>query len=324
METSTPASIPPETLVVRPMRTSDLDVADRIFRVAFGTFVGLTDPLQFAGDTDFVRSRFAAAPDRAFAAERAGELLGSNFASRWGSVAFFGPLTTRPDCWDQGVGKRLLEPVMECFASWGVTLAGLYTFAESAKHVALYQKYGFWPRMLTAIMARPVSEDGVPGGLARFGALGAEEREGSVTECARLTDQIYAGLDLADEIRAVHRLGLGDTVLLRDDAGVEAFAVCHWGAGSEGGSGTCYVKFGAVRMGAGAEARFDRLLAACDAVAHAESLSTVLAGVNAGRERAWRAMARAGFRTAMQGVAMHRDNAEGYSRPDVFALDDWR
>ena len=61
-----------------------------------------------------------------------------------------------------------------------------------------------------------------------------------------------------------------------------------------------------------------------DAVARAEGLATVLAGVNAGRERAWRALAAAGFRTAMQGVAMHRHNVEGYSRPDVFALDDWR
>lgn len=80
----------------------------------------------------------------------------------------------------------------------------------------------------------------------------------------------------------------------------------------------------AARPGAGAQARFERLLAACDAVARAESLTSVLAGMNAGRERAWRAMVQAGFRTAIQGVAMLRDNAEGYNRAEVFALDDWR
>jgi ribosomal protein S11 len=83
------------------------------------------------------------------------------------------------------------------------------------------------------------------------------------------------------------------------------------GGGSEGGSGTWHE-------------RFARLLAACDAVAQAESLHTVLAGVNAGREKAWRTMAAAGFRTAIQGVAMLKGGAEGYNRPDVFALDDWR
>jgi GNAT superfamily N-acetyltransferase len=309
------------------MHESDLDEADRIFRLAFGTFFRMPDPSLFAGDADFVRSRFAAFPEQAFAAERGGELVGSNFVSRWGSVGFFGPLTTRPDSWDQGVGKRLLEPVVESFDSWGVALAGLFTFAESPKHVALYQKFGFWPRMLTAVMARPVAQVDAPGGLAhsrRLGALGAEEQAGAVAECARLAGEIYAGLDLSGEILAVQRLGLGDTVLLYDDAGVEAFAVCHWGAGTEGGSGTCYVKFGAARPGPAAEDRFERLLAACEAVAHTESLRTLVAGVNAGRERAWRAVARLGFRTHLQGVAMHRGDGVGYSRPDVFAIDDWR
>jgi hypothetical protein len=31
-----------------------------------------------------------------------------------------------------------------------------------------------------------------------------------------------------------------------------------------------------------------------------------------------------GFRTEFQGVAMHRGNKEGFSRPGVYVLDDWR
>jgi predicted N-acetyltransferase YhbS len=313
-----------QDLAVRPMRESDLDEADRVFRLAFGTFIGLPNPLDFAGDADYVRSRFAAFPDRAFVAERAGAVVGSIFAARWGSFAFLGPVTTRPDCWDQGVGKRLLEPVMERFAAWGVTLGGLYTFAQSAKHVGLYSRFGFWPRMLTAIMARPVSSRPADIRATRFSRLDDAERERYIAACARVTGEIYPGLDVGDEMRAVQRLKLGDTFILSDDAGVEGFAVCHWGAGSEGGSGTCYVKFGAARPGPAAAQRFARLLSACDALAQAESLTTVLAGVNAGREQAWHAMAAAGFRTVIQGVAMLRGDAEGYNRPDVFALDDWR
>ncbi len=45
---------------------------------------------------------------------------------------------------------------METFAEWGTRHVGLFTFADSPKHVGLYQKYGFWPRSLTAIMSRPV------------------------------------------------------------------------------------------------------------------------------------------------------------------------
>jgi GNAT superfamily N-acetyltransferase len=319
METSKAASV-----IVRPMRDADLAEADRIFRLAFGTFIGLPDPMQFAGDADYIHSRFAAFPDRAFAAERDSELLGSNFVARWGSCGFFGPITTRPDVWDQGIGRRLLEPVMERFAAWDLRLAVLFTFAESAKHVALYQKYGFWPRMLTAVMVRPVQQGAALPDAARLSNMNDAERQAALRECARLTDQIYSGLDVSDEIRAVHRLGLGDTVVLRDDAGVAAFAVCHWGPRSEGGSGTCYIKFAAARPGSGAEQRLQRLLAACDGAARAESLQTVMAGVNAAREKAWRVMQSAGFKVAIQGVAMHRDNEPGYSRPDVFALDDWR
>jgi hypothetical protein len=31
-----------------------------------------------------------------------------------------------------------------------------------------------------------------------------------------------------------------------------------------------------------------------------------------------------GFRTARQGVAMHRDNQPGYNRAGVYLIDDWR
>jgi hypothetical protein len=44
--------------------------------------------------------------------------VASNFATRWGSVGFFGPLTVRPDLWDRGVAKRLIEATMELFAKW--------------------------------------------------------------------------------------------------------------------------------------------------------------------------------------------------------------
>ena len=35
---------------------------------------------------------------------------------------------------------------------------GLFTFAHSPEHIALYQHFGFWPRFLTAIMSKPVSQ----------------------------------------------------------------------------------------------------------------------------------------------------------------------
>jgi GNAT superfamily N-acetyltransferase len=82
---------------VRLLREGDLSEADRIMRLAFGTFLGLPDPMTFMGDAGLVRTRWVAAPDAAFGAEVEGKLVGSNFATNWGSVGFFGPLTVEPD-----------------------------------------------------------------------------------------------------------------------------------------------------------------------------------------------------------------------------------
>jgi len=48
---------------------------------------------------------------------------------------------------------------MDLFEAWGTSHAGLFTFGQSAKHVGLYQKYGFWPRFLTAVVSSPVQPD---------------------------------------------------------------------------------------------------------------------------------------------------------------------
>src|SRR5580658_803078 len=103
-------------VTVRLLRERDLPAADRIMRLAFGTFLGLPDPLKFMGDADYVRTRWLANPPAALAAEMAGALAGTNFATRWGSVGFFGPLTIRPDLWDRGVAQKLLRPTMDLFA----------------------------------------------------------------------------------------------------------------------------------------------------------------------------------------------------------------
>ena len=250
---------------VRPMRTNDVDSADRVMRLAFGTIRGLPDPSAAFGDAESVRTRFRAAPDCAWAAEVDGEVVGSVFAARWGSFAFLGPLTVHPDLWDRGIGSLLLSPVLEAFERWDVRQAGLFTFADSPKHLGLYQKHGFWPGSLTVVAAK---ETGATA--ASSHALVSNELENGhgavLDEVHALTDAVFGGLDLGREIAAVNEYALGDTVLLRHDRTLEGMAVCHCGAGSEAGSDTCYVKFAAVRPGKGAAERYERLLDACEAL----------------------------------------------------------
>jgi GNAT superfamily N-acetyltransferase len=309
---------------IRLLQENELSTAEHIFRLAFGTFIGLPQPTDFCGDAKYVQTRWLVDPTAAFAAEVDGRLVGSNIAVCWGSVGFFGPLSVHPDFWGQGVAKLLIECAIDKFSEWDTRQAGLFTFPNSPKHHGLYQKFGFYPRFLTFIMAKPIQfvERELLG--KKYSELNSQERSHFLKECYELTDAIYPGLDLSREILAVEAQNLGDTVLLWDDKGLAGFAVCHCGAGSEAGSNVCYVKFGAVRSGALAGERFERLLDVCESFGAAEKMVSLRAGVNTSHDLAYGRMVDRGFRTESTGVVMHRPNDPGYNRPEVFVLDNWR
>lgn len=320
---------------VRGLEQGDLDEADRILRMAFGTFLGLPDPLKMFGDGDYVRTRWRADRDAALAAELEGRLVGSNFAANWGSIGFFGPISVSPELWNRGVAKRLLEATMALFAKWGTVHAGLCTFPHSAKHAALYQKFGFWPRFLTAVMSKPVQPPAKPAVFAKFSQASEDEKRRWIAECRKLTNAIFEGLDVAIEIESVARQGLGETILVTEGSKLSGVAVCHMGVGTEAGTGegiggglsgkeTCYVKFGAVRPGPMAASDFAGLLDACEALAAERGVSCLAAGTNLARHETYRTMIGRGFRTDLQLLSMHQDNAPGYDRPGIFVLDDWR
>ncbi len=304
-------------ILVRPMRETDLVSVRRIFRVAFGTFIGVPNPEEFWADREYVFTRWRRDPGSALVAELNGAVVGSNFLTRWGSFGLFGPLTVRPDLWDQRVAQKLLDRTMEIFAEWGVRETGLFTFAHSAKHLGLYYKFGYWPWFLTAIMSKPASAQATS--VQKFSSM--KNQDEALSACRRLTDSIYKGLDVTLEIRAVADQNLGETLLLWDGDVIDALAVCHCGEGSEAGRDTCYVKFAAVRPAPNAGHAFERLLDGCEALANERGLARVEVGTNLSRREAYRRMLERGFRTAIQG---HRPDSPGYNRPDVFAIDDWR
>lgn len=308
------------TLAVRLLTEADLSAGDRIFRLAFGTQFGLTDPMSFRGDAQLVRPRFHACPAGALGAFDNGELVGSNFAARWGSFGVLGPLTVHPDCWSKGVAKALLGPTMDLFDAWKVRQVGLFTFPESTKHVPLYQRFGFWPQFLTALMSKAISSNE-----SRIQYdLESRAPGTSAIELSEITGSIFEGLDLRPEVESIERQQLGETVLLRTGKRIDAFAACHIGKATEAGSGSLYIKFAAVRPGGHAAATFERLLIACEELATRRRCNTVICGVNTARLPAYSALLARGFRTFRHGVAMQRPGAPGYNDPAFFVIDDWR
>jgi GNAT superfamily N-acetyltransferase len=310
---------------IRPLKEEELDEAESIVRTAFGTFLHLPDPAQAFGDRQSLPQRWQQDRNSVIAAEIDGKLAGTNVVTRWGSFAYFGPLTVRPDLWDVGVGKKLLEQTMEIFQSWGVTHQGLFTFPESPKHLGLYHKFGFCARFLTPVMVKPVNaRGGEKNSFTTYSSGSEKEKKNHSKACRDLTNEIYPGLDLSSEIKMVEDQKLGDTLLLYDSSDLQAFAVCNIGPRTEAGSDNCYVKFGAVRIGPDAGIKFSRLLSSCESFASHAGVSKLEAGINLSHSHAYDLMLQRGFRSAFHGVAMHKPNEPGFCREDTFIMDDWR
>src|ERR1700683_588560 len=318
------ADSPARSPTIGPLSERDLPQAERIFRLAFGTFLGVPEPETFWSDRDFIYGRARAPHVAALGATIDGQLVGSNFETRWESVGFFGPLTVHPDLQEHRIGKALLAATMDQFDAWGTRHTGLFSFAHSAKHVALYQKFGFHARFLTAIMSAPAQRAQTEVSWSRYSALGDAAKGDALRGSRDVTNTLYPGLDLSEEIRAVDDQGLGDTLLVEGAEGIAAFAVCPYGPRSGAGAGTCFIKFGAVRDTPSADKDYLRLLDACGSLAVTAGMGKVLAGVNMARHEAYSHLVNRGFRTEIQGVNMHRKNDAGYCRPGLYIIDDWR
>jgi GNAT superfamily N-acetyltransferase len=230
-----------------------------------------------------------------------------------------------PELWDEGVARRLLDATMPILDGWGVTHRGLFTFPSSTKHVSLYQRYGFRPRFLTPVLAKPAARGPGAGATGWTPLSEMADAEAAGPACSELTGEIYPGFEVEREIRTAERQKLGDTVLVHGPSwALDAFAVCHSGPGSEAGTGVCYVKVGAARLGPEVGDRFRRLLEACEAFATTRGATVVVAGVNTARRGAYDMLLDRGFRPEMIGVTMHDAPDDGYHHPGAWVLDDWR
>ena len=313
------------TIEIRPLREDELGEADAICRRAFGTFLGLPDPLAWNGDAQVLRCRWAADPGATLALLEDGVLAGSNVVTRWGSVGLFGPLTVDPPRQGRGLAHPLVAEALRLLEGPPVSFRGLYTFGQSPMHVGLYQRFGYWPHGLLAVMSRTLPRrPEAPEGAAALSKLPPDAQAEALSACREMTDSVFDGLDVTGEILSVGEQETGETVLFFEGSRLAGFAVCHAGAGSEAGSGRALVRFAAVRPGAGARERLLSLLAAVEAWAASRGAAVVAAGTGSGRVGAWETLRGAGYRPFLQGLAMHHDRLPGYEREDVFVLDDWR
>ncbi len=89
-------------------------------------------------------------------AESGGRVVGSNFLDERTTIAGVGPITVDPEVQDRGVGKALMQAVMERAAESGFAGVRLLQAAYHTRSFALYSKLGFEVREPVAcLQGRP-------------------------------------------------------------------------------------------------------------------------------------------------------------------------
>jgi GNAT superfamily N-acetyltransferase len=311
------------SISIRPLGKGDLPEANSILRRAFATHFGMP-PDTFWMDRDFITGRWMTDSSLAFGAWIGDRLVGSSLGASWGSLGVFGPISTHPDTWNRGTGSYLIPPVLERLQALGCRHITFFTIAESTKHIALYQKFGYWPRFLTAIMIRRVEGNETPAASTRYSLVAEADQAHWLDGCRALTTEVRDGLDLTAEIRTAHSHGHGDTIFLTEGSRIEALALCEYGPKSPAGAGSCLIRFAALRPDSENEVRFGRLLAACEKLAADEGLKRVVACVSASRPKAFRYLISMGYRAQRNGVTMHGPNEDAYNQGASYIVNDLR
>jgi GNAT superfamily N-acetyltransferase len=304
------------------MVAADLPETDRIFRGAFATYLGV-DPQTFMSGRSMVHGRFGTEPAGAIVAVEGDDVIGSNFLANWGSFGFFGPLTVDPTRWKQGIAKRLMEETSARFDAWGTKHAALFTFSDSAQHQALYQRFDFWPRFLTAIMHK-VPANSATRPFSRYSRLEQAQQATAVDKARGLCNDVLDGLDISTEIYGIAKQSLGETILTWSDNRLEGIALCHFGKGSEANEKSFYVKFAAARPEPNAQATFVNLIGACESLAAENGLTDIEVGANTETVEAYKALIGLGFKPAHFGVFMLRGGGSAIYQPGRYVAADLR
>ena len=139
------STIAPPDVRLRPARPQD---GDAVARILYEAFAGIHDRHRFP--RDFPTPEAAAGLAEAFiahpsiwgvVAERDGRIVGSNFVDERGGVRGVGPITVDPGVQESGIGRRLMEAVID--RSTGAEGIRLLQDAFNVGSMALYASLGF-------------------------------------------------------------------------------------------------------------------------------------------------------------------------------------
>ena len=197
------------TVTLRPAAPSD---APAIGRVMHDAFRAIAERHNFPPDfpSPDVASGLAAmllGHGRFYgvAAERDQKLVGSNFLDLRGAIGGIGPITVDPTEQDRGIGKRLMQEVLDRASRERLPGVRLVQTAYHNRSLSLYTKLGFRTREPLSVMK------GLPLGLKLIGYDVRSAAEADGPACNRLCRDVH-GHDRARELDDAIRAGTATVV----------------------------------------------------------------------------------------------------------------
>jgi GNAT superfamily N-acetyltransferase len=148
-----------------------------------------------------------------------------NMVHRSGVEGWMGPLAVHPDYQGQGIGKIIVNAGVEWLKQRGARVIGLETMPRTMDNVGFYSSLGFTPGHLTVTVTLESARAGIQS--TALSALNPHERELALRQCRQLVNELAPGYDYTREMVLTAQHQLGDTIAVRNDGDVRAFAVCH-------------------------------------------------------------------------------------------------
>lgn len=324
---------------IRRVRKGDLSKVKDVLEQSFGDFLERqlgTRPRQAFNGAQYVHHRWLMEPWGCFVAEEDGsKIVGAALAVTWGTLGLLGPVAVLTHYHNQTIAQQLMRAAQDFFEENKATLHGAVTYPTSAKHLALYHKFGYKPKSLTAVMSRALERGTarpalpkpvVKGALTvrRFSGLEETKKKAALARFHRITNGVCRGLELAKEVEIVDGLALGDTLLLERGAELVGFAVYHAPGVSEAPTGSLYVKYLAIDPRQRKVEHLEQLVSAIEDLAQEQGLARVILPVYLRYWLAYSTLVKCGYQVDFTMVRMQKGKPEDYEDPADLVLDDWR
>jgi len=204
------------------LRSGRAEDAAACGRIGYAAFKAIAEKHGFLPDfpspeaaQDFFAFLFTNPQVDSVVAERAGRVLGSNALWPVGPVGGVGPITIDPESQDAGLGRRLMEAVLERARARNLASVRLVQAAYHNRSLSLYAKLGFAAREpLSTIQGRPLGLS-LPG----YAVGKATRADLPACECLHLGLQGYARTpELAQAVEQ------GSATLVRRDGRITGYA----------------------------------------------------------------------------------------------------